>query len=205
MRLESRISSGRSNPLSPRSPSVCSAWSSQFATPWSCTSWRTWCSLDISYTRPLVCVFETSRPACANVLGVQMSKNVPPPPSRHPQARVLAVPAAVEVGVGRVGVVVRVLAPAVRPGRPVAAEEAHVVHHRRCAGHPLRGHRPRVDAVRVEPDADHDRRAALRRLEERLRRPDALEGRRAVRQRRAASRSGAGRRARCRAAGGACR
>src|SRR5579884_2427460 len=31
--------------------------------------------------RPSVDVSDTSMPACANVLGVQMSKNVPPPPS----------------------------------------------------------------------------------------------------------------------------
>ena len=99
---------------------------------------------------------------------------------RDPQARVLAVPAAREVGIGRVRVVVRVLALAVEPVRPVAAQEADVVHHRARTRHPPGRHRAGVDAVRVEPDADHDRGPVLRRLEQRLGRAGSLEGRRAV-------------------------
>ena len=58
----------------------------------------------------------------------------------------------------------------------MAAQEPDVVHHRVLAGHPLDGHRARVDAVGVDADADHHVRPALRRLDHRLRRADALEG-----------------------------
>ena len=97
--------------------------------------------------RPGVEVFEINIPACAKVLGVQMSMKVPPPPSVIQRAWILAIPAAFEVGVGGVRVVVD--APIARAGfwigirscvevsSSVAAEEAHIVDERVCAGHPL--------------------------------------------------------------------
>ena len=100
----------------------------------------------------------------------------------HPQAGILAVPAAGEVGIGGVGVVVGVLAGAVEFVGAVAAKEADVVHHGILAGHPFGGHGARVDSVGVEPDADHDVGAAFGRLDERLGSADALKRRGPVEQ-----------------------
>src|SRR5579859_5564224 len=67
--------------LSADSSSVCGAANSQFSTLSSLISLRTWCSTEIWYMRPRVLVSDTYSPACANVFGVQISANVPPPPS----------------------------------------------------------------------------------------------------------------------------
>ena len=101
---------------------------------------------------------------------------------RHPQAGILPVPTPIEVRVGGVRVVVRILAAAFDLRSAVAAQEAHVVHHRRGAGHPLRGDGARVDAAGVESDADDDVAAAFGRLDHRLGSADALEGRRPIAQ-----------------------
>src|SRR4029077_17640195 len=56
----------------------------------------------------------------------------------------------------------------------VPAQEANVIHHRICAGHPLRGHCTRINAVRVKSDARHDISPALRSFQQRLRASDTL-------------------------------
>ena len=70
--------------------------------------------------------------------------------------------------------VVGILALAVEAVGAVPAEKAHVVHHRVRAGAPPRGHRSRVDAVRIQANPDHDVRAALWRVQERQGRTHAL-------------------------------
>ena len=96
-------------------------------------------------------------PACANVLGVQRSKNVPPPPSRHPQARVLAVPAAARSGSAVCALLYGFSRLPSRPLVPWPPRKRTSFIIECCARHPQRGDGPRVDAVRVEPDPDHDR------------------------------------------------
>ena len=79
-------------------------------------------------------------------------------------------------------VVVDILARAVDLRGAVAAQKADVVHHRILARHPLQRDRSCVDAVGVDTDSREDVGAALRRLDDGLRRPDALEGSSPVRQ-----------------------
>ena len=68
----------------------------------------------------------------------------------------------------------------VRIDGAVAAEEAHVVHHGICAGHPFGGDGARIDAVGVEADAGDDVGSVLGSFEERLGTADALKSRSAV-------------------------
>ena len=96
-------------------------------------------------------------------------------PVCDPEARILPVPAAIEIRVGRVRVVVRILTPALDARGAVTAQEAYVVHHRSGAGHPFRGHCPGVDAAGVEPDPDEYVAATLWRLDHRLGRAYCLE------------------------------
>ena len=58
--------------------------------------------------------------------------------------------------------------------RAVASQKANIVHHRIRAGHPLRSHRSRIDAVGVEADAGHDIRPAFWSFKQRLRTANAL-------------------------------
>ena len=97
----------------------------------------------------------------------------------HPQARILTVPPAVEIGIGRMRVVVDRRHAGHR--RAVPAQKTNIVHQRVLARHPLRAHGAAIDAVGVETDSGHDVRAALRSLQQRLRRARPLKGRRRVR------------------------
>src|ERR1700691_2140789 len=79
--LEWSISSEDASWLSPLSSSVCNAYSCQLEIFFSLISARTWCSLESSYTKPGMVVFDTRMPAWAKVSGVQILAKVPPPPS----------------------------------------------------------------------------------------------------------------------------
>ena len=96
---------------------------------------------------------------------------------RYPEARILAVPASVDVGIGGVCVVIRILARAVGLARSVPAEKPNIVHHRRSACHPLHRECARVDAIRVETNTKQDVRAALRSFDQRFWSADALKRR----------------------------
>ena len=85
-----------------------------------------------------------------------MSAKVPPPPLVIQRLGYCAVPAAIDVGVGGVGVVVGIDARAVGGVGAVTAEEAHVDHERVGAGLPQSADRAIVDAVGVEAEAGDD-------------------------------------------------
>src|SRR5947209_7142693 len=104
-------------------------------------------------------------------------KESAPASVRYPEARILAVPAPVEVGIGGVCVVIRILARAVRLARAMPAEKPNIVHHRRGTCHPLDRDCPWVDAVRIETNTEQDIRAALRGFDQRFRSADALKRR----------------------------
>src|ERR1019366_2602432 len=93
----------------------------------------------------------------------------------HPQAGILPIPAAVEVGVGSVVIVVDIFAAAVDFGSAVAAQEAHVIHHGILACHPFQRDSPGVDAVGVDADSRKDVGVPLGRLDDRYGTAGALE------------------------------
>ena len=104
-----------------------------------------------------------------------------------PEAGILAVPAALDVGVRSVVVIVDLLPDfaafverGVRIDGAVTAKEAHVVEQGIFAGHPLCGNGARIDAVGVETDSGDDVCAALGRFEQRLGSADTLERRSSV-------------------------
>ncbi len=92
----------------------------------------------------------------------------------------MRVPAAMDVGIGGVGVVVGIDARAVGSVGAVAAEEAHVIHERVGTGLPECADSAVVDAVGVKADAGDDVVAAAGRFKQRHGRAGALEGSRAV-------------------------
>ena len=100
---------------------------------------------------------------------------------RYPEARILAIPASVEVGVRGVRVVVRILARTVGLARSVPAEKPNIIHHRRGTCHPLHRDCAGVDAIRVEANTKQDIRAALRSFDQRFWSADALKRRRPIR------------------------
>jgi len=124
-----------------------------------------------------VVVFDTSNPACANVLGVQMSANVPAPAVCDPQAWVLRIQRYLLLGSAVCVLFVGTHARAIRRVGPVATEKAHIVHQRVCACLPQRAHRAAVDTAREEADARDDVMASLWRLKQCLRCAGALKGR----------------------------
>src|SRR5713226_8409197 len=93
---------------------------------------------------------------------------------RYPEARILAVPASVEVGVR---VVVRILARTVGLARSVPAEKPNIINHRRGTCRPLHRDCAGVDAIRVEANTKQDIRAALRSFDQRSWSADALKRR----------------------------
>src|SRR5579871_664504 len=94
----------------------------------------------------------------------------------HPEARILPVPAAIQVGSGGVRVVVNTGAAAIEIRSAVAAQKAHVVHQRVATGHPLHPDGAWIDAVGIDTDPDHDVGAALGRFDHGLGTADALKG-----------------------------
>ena len=65
----------------------------------------------------------------------------------------------------------------VRIDGAVTSQKAHIVHHRIRAGHPLRRHRSRIDAVSVQADAGHDIGPVFWGFKQRLGTANALKGR----------------------------
>src|SRR4029453_1259501 len=106
--------------------------------------------------RPSVDVLDTSMPAWAKVLGVQMSKKVPPPPSvtqrlgywlSQRRFRWGAAGGALLYGFWRetAGLVCS-----------VPAEKPKIIHHRGGTCHPLHRNCAGVDAIRVEANTKQD-------------------------------------------------
>ena len=154
--------------LSPASSSVCGALMSQFSAWSNLISLRTWCSVESSYTWPGVVVFDTRKPAWAKVFGVQISANVPPPPSVTHRLGYWPSQRLAQVGIGGVVVVVRIGAAA------VAAEEAHIVDERVFAGFPQERDGARIDAAGKDAEAADDVVSACRARRARLGRAHPL-------------------------------
>jgi hypothetical protein len=112
---------------------------------------RTWCSLESSYTKPGMLVFETRMPAWAKVSGVQILAKVPPPPSIQ---RLGYCESQGRCGLGSaVGGVVGIHAGAVEGVGAVAAQKADIVYQRVFAGVPEKTDGPRVEAAGKNAEA----------------------------------------------------
>jgi hypothetical protein len=90
------------------------------------------------------------------------------------------VPAAIDIGIRGVRVVVGIYARSIQRIGAVAAEKAHIVHQGIRVGHPQSADSTAVDTVGVEADAGDNIVAAMRRDKERNRRARSLKRRRAV-------------------------
>src|SRR5258708_20159808 len=75
---------------------------------------------------------------------------------RYPEARILAVPASVEVGVRGVRVGVRIFARTVGLSRSVPAQKPNIINYRPCTFHPLHPDFAGGDAIRVNANAKPD-------------------------------------------------
>ena len=95
---------------------------------------------------------------------------------RHPQARILPVPAPPQIGIGRMVVVIRIGA------APMPAQESHIVNQRIFPRAPHHPHRPRIEPARKHAEPAQDVPPALRREDHRARRTHAPKGRRVIRQ-----------------------
>ncbi len=136
------------------------------------TSFRTWCSLESSYTRPEVVVFE--------IIHTRLRKRARRPdilkrstaPIRHPQTRILAIPSPIHVRIRRMRIVInsrrtRTAGNSSVPWPP-RNRTSCVIELRPPSTSPPP---PAVDPVRIQPDASHNIRPALWRLNQRHRHP----------------------------------
>src|SRR5260370_26793898 len=92
----------------------------------------------------------------------------------NPKTGVLSIPTPVEIGIGAVGVVIRVLTGSIRLSSAVSTQEAYVVHQGILASHPFGRHGPGVNPIGVQPNPDHDVGSSPRSYDQRLGRADTL-------------------------------
>src|SRR5882757_4791996 len=102
--------------------------------------------------------------------------------ARHPQARILSVPASSRISIRTVIVVVGIESLAVREIGPVPAFKLHIIHEGALTRAPQQRGGSRVDTTGKQADPGDDRIAAISRADERLRLPYSLKRRCVIRQ-----------------------
>src|SRR5260370_40279659 len=93
----------------------------------------------------------------------------------NPKTGILPIPTPVEIGIGGVGVVIRVLTGSIKLSSTVSAQEAYVVHQGILASHPFGRHGPGVNPICVYPNPDHDVGSSPWSFDQRLWRSDTLQ------------------------------